>query len=191
MKCSTPPRPHTSGGRRGGVSRSDDGRLDIRFSAPGVPGTGTNRSSCLPLVGMSPPSLSRSCCQRPSWRESRRFQPAFTRKWFRRRHQPLRSESAARVRPWCCCMASAIRVICGPPGNCFWPRPYRDRPPTCAAWVFRSPGYRLRQEEPGGRHCRRHGCTQGSEADLVNMTSAIWSAMRWLLNIRSGSRAGW
>ena len=28
---------HTSGGRRGGVSRSDDGRLDVKFSAPGVP----------------------------------------------------------------------------------------------------------------------------------------------------------
>src|SRR5258708_27373890 len=33
---------HTSGGRRGGLSRSDDGRLDVTFSAPGVPGTGTN-----------------------------------------------------------------------------------------------------------------------------------------------------
>ena len=33
---------HTSGGRRGGVSRSEDGRLDVKFSAPGVPGTGTN-----------------------------------------------------------------------------------------------------------------------------------------------------
>jgi osmotically inducible protein OsmC len=33
---------HTSGGRRGGVSHSDDGRLDVRFSAPGLPGTGTN-----------------------------------------------------------------------------------------------------------------------------------------------------
>src|ERR1700724_4103235 len=33
---------HTSGGRRGGVSHSDDGRLDIKFSAPGGPGTGTN-----------------------------------------------------------------------------------------------------------------------------------------------------
>src|SRR6202140_3542788 len=33
---------HTSGGRRGGVSHSDDGRLDVKFSAPGVPGTGTN-----------------------------------------------------------------------------------------------------------------------------------------------------
>src|SRR5580698_6489580 len=33
---------HTSGGRRGGVSRSDDGRLDLKFSAPGAPGTGTN-----------------------------------------------------------------------------------------------------------------------------------------------------
>ena len=33
---------HTSGGRRGGVSRSEDGRLDVKFSAPGIPGTGTN-----------------------------------------------------------------------------------------------------------------------------------------------------
>src|SRR5712691_3633355 len=33
---------HTSGGRRGGVSHSDDGRLDVTFSTPGVPGTGTN-----------------------------------------------------------------------------------------------------------------------------------------------------
>ena len=33
---------HTSGGRRGGASHSDDGRLDVKFSAPGVPGTGTN-----------------------------------------------------------------------------------------------------------------------------------------------------
>jgi lipoyl-dependent peroxiredoxin len=33
---------HTSGGRRGGVCRSDDGRLDVRFSAPGATGTGTN-----------------------------------------------------------------------------------------------------------------------------------------------------
>jgi len=33
---------HTSGGRRGGTSRSDDARLDVKFSAPGVPGTGTN-----------------------------------------------------------------------------------------------------------------------------------------------------
>jgi osmotically inducible protein OsmC len=32
----------TSGGRRGGVSHSDDGRLDVKCSAPGVPGTGTN-----------------------------------------------------------------------------------------------------------------------------------------------------
>jgi osmotically inducible protein OsmC len=33
---------HTSGGRRGGVSCSDDGRLDVKFSAPGVPGTSAN-----------------------------------------------------------------------------------------------------------------------------------------------------
>ena len=33
---------HTSGGRRGGASSSDDGHLDVRFSAPGVPGAGAN-----------------------------------------------------------------------------------------------------------------------------------------------------
>ena len=33
---------HTTGGRDGGVSRSSDGRLDIRHSIPGTPGTGTN-----------------------------------------------------------------------------------------------------------------------------------------------------
>jgi osmotically inducible protein OsmC len=35
-------RTHTSGGRRGGVARSDDDRLDVAFSAPGAPGNGTN-----------------------------------------------------------------------------------------------------------------------------------------------------
>jgi lipoyl-dependent peroxiredoxin len=42
MKVHYTAKTHTSGGRRGGVSRSDDGRLDLSFSAPGVPGTGTN-----------------------------------------------------------------------------------------------------------------------------------------------------
>src|SRR4030088_3453452 len=32
---------HTTGGRAG-VSRSDDGRLDIKLSTPGTDGTGTN-----------------------------------------------------------------------------------------------------------------------------------------------------
>jgi osmotically inducible protein OsmC len=35
-------RVHTTGGRDGGASRSDDGRLDIRHSSHGTPGTGTN-----------------------------------------------------------------------------------------------------------------------------------------------------
>jgi lipoyl-dependent peroxiredoxin len=35
-------RVHTTGGRDGGASRSSDGRLDIRHSIPGTPGTGTN-----------------------------------------------------------------------------------------------------------------------------------------------------
>jgi lipoyl-dependent peroxiredoxin len=33
---------HTTGGRDGGASRTDDGRLDVRFTLPGTPGTGTN-----------------------------------------------------------------------------------------------------------------------------------------------------
>ena len=35
-------RTHTSGGRRGGVSHSDDGRLDVKFTSPIVSGPGTN-----------------------------------------------------------------------------------------------------------------------------------------------------
>jgi osmotically inducible protein OsmC len=41
MKVLYTAKTHTSGGRRGGASRGD-GRLDVTFSAPGVPGTGTN-----------------------------------------------------------------------------------------------------------------------------------------------------
>ena len=33
---------HTTGGRNGGISKSDDGRLDIRHSNPGTAGSGTN-----------------------------------------------------------------------------------------------------------------------------------------------------
>jgi Ohr subfamily peroxiredoxin len=33
---------HTTGGRENGASRSSDGRLDIRLSTPGGPGSGTN-----------------------------------------------------------------------------------------------------------------------------------------------------
>ncbi len=33
---------HTTGGREGGASRTSDGRLDIKYSPPGGPGTGTN-----------------------------------------------------------------------------------------------------------------------------------------------------
>ena len=33
---------HTTGGREGGASRSDDGRLEVRLSSPGTPGAGTN-----------------------------------------------------------------------------------------------------------------------------------------------------
>jgi lipoyl-dependent peroxiredoxin len=42
MKVQYTAKTHTLGGRRGGVSRSDDGRLDVTFSAPGVPGAGAN-----------------------------------------------------------------------------------------------------------------------------------------------------
>ena len=33
---------HTTGGRGNGTSHSSDGRLDIKLSIPGAPGTGTN-----------------------------------------------------------------------------------------------------------------------------------------------------
>ena len=33
---------HTTGGREGGSSRTSDGRLNVRLSAPGGPGDGTN-----------------------------------------------------------------------------------------------------------------------------------------------------
>jgi Ohr subfamily peroxiredoxin len=33
---------HSAGGRDGGSSRTDDGRLDVKFSVPGTAGTGTN-----------------------------------------------------------------------------------------------------------------------------------------------------
>ena len=33
---------HTTGGRDGGSSRTDDGRLDVNFTSPGSPGSGTN-----------------------------------------------------------------------------------------------------------------------------------------------------
>lgn len=33
---------HTTGGRDGGASRTDDGRLDVRFALPGGASTGTN-----------------------------------------------------------------------------------------------------------------------------------------------------
>ena len=33
---------HTTGGREGGSSRTSDGRLDVKLSVPGGPGSGTN-----------------------------------------------------------------------------------------------------------------------------------------------------
>src|SRR3954467_801320 len=33
---------HTTGGRENGVSRSSDGRLDVKLSSPGTTGNGTN-----------------------------------------------------------------------------------------------------------------------------------------------------
>jgi lipoyl-dependent peroxiredoxin len=33
---------HTTGGREGGASRTDDGRLEVKLSSPGTSGTGTN-----------------------------------------------------------------------------------------------------------------------------------------------------
>ncbi|MBV8399753.1 MAG: hypothetical protein JOZ17_13590 [Acetobacteraceae bacterium] len=33
---------HATGGREGGASRTDDGRLEVKLSTLGTPGTGTN-----------------------------------------------------------------------------------------------------------------------------------------------------
>src|SRR6202158_4293063 len=33
---------HTTGGREGGASRTDDGQLDVKLSVPGTHGSGTN-----------------------------------------------------------------------------------------------------------------------------------------------------
>jgi osmotically inducible protein OsmC len=38
---------HTTGGRDGGASRSSDGRLQVQFSIPGKPGSGTNPEQML------------------------------------------------------------------------------------------------------------------------------------------------
>jgi Ohr subfamily peroxiredoxin len=38
---------HTTGGREKGSSRSSDGRLDVKLSVPGSPGTGTNPEQLL------------------------------------------------------------------------------------------------------------------------------------------------
>lgn len=43
---------HTTGGRDGGSSRTDDGRLDVKLSEPGKPGVGTNPEQLL-AVGWS------------------------------------------------------------------------------------------------------------------------------------------
>jgi osmotically inducible protein OsmC len=40
-------RAHTTGGRDGGASRTSDGRLDVKLSLPGGPGTGTNPEQLL------------------------------------------------------------------------------------------------------------------------------------------------
>jgi hypothetical protein len=39
---------HTTGGREGGASRSDDGRLEVKLSPPGTSGTGTNPEQLCP-----------------------------------------------------------------------------------------------------------------------------------------------
>ena len=40
-------RTHTTGGRDGGASRTDDGRLQVALSSPGTPGDGTNPEQLL------------------------------------------------------------------------------------------------------------------------------------------------
>jgi osmotically inducible protein OsmC len=42
---------HTTGGREGGASRTDDGRLDVKLSPPGSSGTAPTPSNCSQPVG--------------------------------------------------------------------------------------------------------------------------------------------
>jgi len=42
---------HTTGGRDNGTSHTADGRLDIKLSSPGTPGTARTRSSCSRRAG--------------------------------------------------------------------------------------------------------------------------------------------
>ncbi len=42
---------HTTGGRDGGASRTSDGRLELKFSVPGGPGSGTNPEQLSRPVG--------------------------------------------------------------------------------------------------------------------------------------------
>ena len=73
-------RVHTTGGRDGGVSKSDDGRLDIKHSIPGTPGKGPIPNSYLRPAG---PHVSKAPCSssliRPRSNYRRRW-PS-TRKW--------------------------------------------------------------------------------------------------------------
>ena len=49
---------HATGGRDNGVSRTDDGRLDVKLSRPGTSGTGTNPEQLF-AAGWSPASCRR------------------------------------------------------------------------------------------------------------------------------------
>ena len=42
---------YTTGGREGGASRTDDGRLEVKLSIPGTRAPAPTPSSCLPLAG--------------------------------------------------------------------------------------------------------------------------------------------
>jgi osmotically inducible protein OsmC len=46
-------RARTTGGRDGGSSRTSDGRLDVKLSLPGIPGTGTNPEQLFAAGGSS------------------------------------------------------------------------------------------------------------------------------------------
>jgi organic hydroperoxide reductase OsmC/OhrA len=53
----------TTGGRDGGASRTSDGRLDVKLSVPGGPGTGTNPEQLF-AMGWSACFLNKRECRR-------------------------------------------------------------------------------------------------------------------------------
>jgi len=116
----------------------------------------------------------------PSWRESRVSGQLSHANGSDERHQPLRPSRRQGSGRGAVAWLRRYGDMWAP-WQLFWHGPYRDRPRPARNGYVRSPGYRLHQEEPGGRHCRVMDALKVQKADLVTHDIGNWSAMRWLL----------